>query len=345
MPSAIFGMNGLMNPEALLLLLAVPVILAAEWLARAPGVLNMSTGEAAAAINAAPHPWRRHIPALLRALGLTLLIIALARPLHGLTPRKEVAEVIDIMLCVDVSESMNHVDFGTDRLTVTKLAVHDFVKNRKYNATDRYGLDRLGLILYARVAWTQCPLTLDYAVLTRELDAAKADPRDPRTGATAIGSALGLAVSKLKESESESKVIILLTDGRNNAGELDPLTAAEFANEYGIRVYTIGAGAADESYTVRQSLLGPRAALFGTNAPDEDMLRSIAERTGAKFYRATDKESLQGAYAEISELEKTEIEIGDYYDYEDGFLPFAVLGTVAMAASVFGRRMWFETIP
>lgn len=344
MPTSLFGLNGLMNPEALLLLFAVPLVLAAEWIARAPGALNISTGETAAAFDAAPNAWRRHTPAIIRAIGLTLLIIALARPLHGLTPRKEVADIVDIMLCVDVSESMTVSDFGTDRLTVTKLAVHDFIDNRKYDATDRYGLDRLGLILYARVAWTQCPLTLDYAVLTRELDAAAADPRDPRTGATAIGSALGLAVSKLKDSDSESKVIVLLTDGRNNAGELDPLTAAEFANEYGIRVYTIGAGAADRSLGVTQQLLGPMAALR-SNAPDVEMLQSIAERTGGKFYRATDTDSLQGAYAEINELEKTRVEIGEYYNYQDGFLPFAVLGTLAVATSIFSRRIWFETIP
>jgi len=344
MPSTFLGMNSLMNPEALLLLFAVPLVLAAEWFARAPGVLSISTGETAAKIDAAPHAWRRHTPAVLRAIGLVLLIIAFARPLHGLTPRKEVADVVDIMLCVDVSESMNASDFGTDRLTVTKLAVHDFIDSRKYDATDRYGLDRLGLILYARVAWTQCPLTLDYAVLIRELDGAAANPRDPRTGATAIGSALGLAVSKLKDSDSESKVIVLLTDGRNNAGELDPLTAAEFADEYGIRVYTIGAGAADPSLAVTRQLLGPMANLRG-GAPDEDMLRSIAERTGGKFYRATDTDSLQEAYSEINELEKTTIEIGDYYDYEDGFLPFAIFGTIAIAGSLFSRRVWFETIP
>lgn len=346
MPGSFLGLNALMNPEALLLLLAVPLVLAAEWVARAPGALSLSTGETAASFDAAPNAWRRHTPALIRAIGLSLLIIALARPLHGLTPRKEVADVVDIMLCVDVSESMTAHDLGSnrDRLAVTKLAVHDFIESRKYNAADRYGLDRLGLVLYARVAWTQCPLTLDYAVLIRELDGASANPRDPRTGATAIGSALGLAVSKLKDSDAESKVIVLLTDGRNNAGELDPLTAAEFANEFGIRVYTIGAGSADPTLAVTQQLLGPLAGMR-SNAPDEDMLRAIAERTGGKFYRATDTDSLEGAYAEINELEKTTIEVGEYYDYEDGFMPFALLGTIAMAASLFGRRIWFETIP
>jgi Ca-activated chloride channel family protein len=345
MLEAILGINSLMNPEALLLLFVIPLVLAAEWFARAPGALIISTGETVAAINAAPNAWRRHMPAVLRAIGLTLLIIALARPLHGLTPRKEVADVVDIMLCVDVSESMRATDLSNrDRLAVTKIAVHDFIDSRKYDATDRYGLDRLGLILYARVAWTQCPLTLDYAVLTRELDGASADPRDPRTGATAIGSAIGLAVSKLKDSDSKSKVIVLLTDGRNNAGELDPMTAADFANEFGIRVYTIGAGSADNSLPVTRQLLGPMAGMRG-NAPDEDMLRAIADRTGGKFYRATDTDSLQGAYTEINELEKTTVEIGDYYDFEDGFLPFAICGFIAMAASVFSRRIWFETIP
>ena len=160
---------------------------------------------------------------------------------------------------------------------------------------------------------------------------------------TAIGSAIGLAVSNLDKSEAKSKVIILLTDGQNNHGNLDPITAAQVAKEYGIRVYTIGAGSTGQAVTARRSILGTFAT---QSAPiDEASLRRIAETTGAKYYRASDTASLHEAFEEINQLERTEIELGDVYDYEDGFLPYASLGAAAAVASVLSRRFWFETIP
>ncbi|MFO7975306.1 MAG: VWA domain-containing protein, partial [Candidatus Hydrogenedentota bacterium] len=259
------------------------------------------------------------------------------------------ADVVDIMLCVDVSGSMAAQDFETrgarrNRLEVTKEAVRDFIASRKHKPQDRYGLDRLGLILYAGYAWTQCPLTLDYGVLERELDLAAIDERDPRKQGTAIGSAIGLAVSRLRKSEADTKVIILLTDGLNNAGELNPITAANLANEYNTRIYTIGAGSQEEVLVPRRSLWGN--VMMPAQMPiDEDTLQKITDITGGRFYRATDTKSLVGAYEEINQLEATEIEIGDYYEYEEGFFPYAVLGGLLMLAAVFMRRMWFEPIP
>jgi Ca-activated chloride channel family protein len=343
-----FHFTGLMHPWALVLLVPVVLLFLAEIRAPAPGVLQVSTGETLARLQGNHENMLRRLPALLRALGLALLVFALARPVKGLEARMDEANVIDIMLCVDVSGSMRAVDFESggerrSRLYVTKEAVQDFINSRKERSESRFGRDRLGLVLYAGYAWTQCPLTLDYAVLERELEKAEIDDRDQQKQGTAIGSALGLAASKLSKSEAKTKVIILLTDGLNNKGELDPITAAGLAKDYGIRVYTIGAGS-------RGEVLVP-SPLFGdmfvpAQMPiDEDMLTRIAEITGGKFYRATDTESLEQAYDEINRLERTEIKVADFYDYDEGFMPYASMGMVALLAAVFGRRIWFDPIP
>ncbi|MCL4691739.1 MAG: VWA domain-containing protein [Candidatus Hydrogenedentes bacterium] len=347
--SGLFSFNAIMYPAALLLLIGVLVLFIAELFARAPGAMSVSTGETLATIRGR-HPGAFYrIPALLRAVGLALLVVALARPLQGLSPQKDKADIVDVMLCVDLSQSMSVTDFRTrdtrmNRLEVTKEAVRDFIDSRKNRPSDRYGLDRLGLILYAKYAWTQTPLTLDYAVLERDLENAEINTREQSKQGTAIGSAIGLAVSKLRKSEAKNKVIILLTDGRNNEGELDPLTAAQLAQEYGIRIYTIGAGSSDEVLVTSETLFGPMPDIRRLPI-DEETLRQIADITGGRFYRATDLESLHGAYQEINELETTEVELGDYYEYKEAFMPWAALGAVALLASVFTRRYRFEPIP
>jgi len=346
--NAFLGFDNFMHPWALALLVGVVLLLIAELAAKAGGTMTISTGDTLARIQSSRKALLRRLPAILRALGLALLVIALARPLKGLQARPDRTDVVDIMLCVDVSGSMQAMDFSyggrsLNRLEVTKEAVRDFIESRKMKSTDRYGIDRVGLVLYAGYAWTQCPLTLDYGILERELDLARiADSRGKQ--GTAIGSAIGLAVSKLRKSEAKSKVIILLTDGLNNAGELDPLTAAQIAKDYGIRIYTIGAGSQDEVLVPQQGILGVMMAPMHMPI-DVETLEKIANMTGAKFYRATDTESLQGAYAEINQLETTEIEISDYYEYEEVFMPWAIAGTLVLSLAVFGRRLWFEPIP
>lgn len=344
-----FQINTFMHPWLLLLAPLIVLLFVLECFARAPGAISISTGETLRRVASAKRAVLRRLPALMRALALLLLLVALARPLKGLQPRLDRADVVDIMLCVDVSGSMAAQDFESrgarkNRLEVTKDAVRDFIASRKQKPEDRYGLDRLGLVLYAGYAWTQCPLTLDYDLLDRELELASIDERDPRKQGTAIGSAIGLAASRLRKSEADTKVIILLTDGLNNSGELDPVTAANLAKEYSIRIYTIGAGSQGEVLVPRRSLWGN--VMMPAQMPiDEESLRKIAEITGGRFYRATDTESLIGAYEEINQLEATEIEIGDYYEYEEGFFPWAVFGGALMCAAVVVRRMWFEPIP
>ncbi|MEX2016135.1 MAG: VWA domain-containing protein [Candidatus Hydrogenedentales bacterium] len=344
-----FQFDILANPELLLLLFAVAALLIAELFARPHGAVSVSTGDTLGKLHGRGRRRWRWIPPVLRALGLSLLVFALARPLNGMRPRLEREDVIDILFCVDVSGSMTQLDFvvqqqRVDRLFVTKAAVFDFIENRKMRDSDRYGTDRIGLVAYAAYAWTQCPLTLDYGVFERELEQLAIDPNDEKSTRTAIGSAIGLAVSRLDKSEAESKVIILLTDGINNFGPLDPITAAQVARDYGIRVYAIGAGSTESGGIVTNTLFG--AIRTGSRDPiDEESLKRIASITNAKYYRATDFDSLKEAYQEISELERTEVDIGEVYDYQDGFLPWALAGALCVGASIGTRRRWFEPIP
>jgi len=339
-----FRFDALSSPWVLALLAGVAALLAAELFARAPGAVTISTGETLAALRGSTRDALRRVPAVLRALGLAMLVVALAGPKNGFQVRKDRADVIDIMLCVDVSGSMRQADFRmggqpVDRLFVTKEAVRDFIQSRKDRDEDRFGLDRVGLVLYAAYAWTGCPLTLDYGILEHELDQASIT-NDERSNSTAIGSAIGLAVRRLSQSETKSKVIILLTDGLNNAGELSPMTAAKLAKEYGIRVYTIGAGSTEPGR------IGGFGIFSRQSQPiDEEALKKIAAETGGKYYRATDLETLREAYAEINELERTEVEGNDYYEYKEAFVPWAAVGGLLLLASILGRRTWFEPVP
>ncbi len=331
--------NTLKHPQVLLLLIGVAILFVAEITSRPSGVLSISTGETLRQVRGSSKTILRHIPAVLRAVALAFLLVALARPLSGMRPRVESAEVRDIMLAVDVSGSMTSEDFvengkRRDRLYVTKAAVRDFINNRKARVTDRYGTDRVGLLLYASYAWIQTPLTLDYGLLEHDLERVYIDQRDEKHNRTAIGSAIGLAVSNLSKSPAESKVIILLTDGINNHGSLDPITAAEIAKRYNMRVYSIGAGSPAR-----------RSAVGRDNPIDEDSMKRIASTTGGKYYRATDLKSLREAYQEINELETTEVDLGEVYEYDEAFVPYALVGTAAMLLSIFTRRRWFEAIP
>jgi Ca-activated chloride channel family protein len=331
----------LKHPHFLWLLIPAVLLLAAEWVVRPQGAAVASTGEVMARVRGQLNSVSHKIPSVLRFLALVLLIFALARPLTGMRPVIESAEVRDIMLTLDVSGSMTAIadviqNRPLDRLDVTKLAVIDFIANRKIDETDRFGTDRLGLIAYASWAWIQTPLTLDYGLLEYELGGLEIDTlMEPnKHNQTAIGEAIALSVSNLNKSPAQSKVIVLLTDGNNNAGKIDPLTAADLAKRYGIRVYTIGAGAPDvRNQRARQ------------NPIDETTLKKIAEATGGKYYRATNLNSLQEAYQEINDLETTEIETGMYYEYDEGFFPFAVLGGSVMVMSLMLRRKWFEVLP
>ena len=255
----------------------------------------------------------KYIVIVLRSTAITLLVIALARPQYGNEQTKVTTEGIDIVLAVDVSGSMLAEDFEIggrrcNRLYVIKQVVKDFIQKRTN--------DRIGLVVFAGRAYTQCPMTLDYGMLLQLLE--KVEIGMVEDG-TAIGSAIGSSADRLKNTKAKSKVIILLTDGRNNTGEIDPFTAAEIAKTFGIKIYTIGAG-------TKGLAPFPAIDLFGNTVMkqvkidiDDDALREIAKITDGKYYRATDTESLKEIYSQIDKLEKTESEVTQYTEYHELF--------------------------
>lgn len=343
-----FSFKALQQPAWLWLTPLLLVLLVAEWRAKAPASLRMSTGARLAHMIRERRSLARFLPALFRCAGLGVLLLAMAGPLNGFRQRAEHADVIDIMLCVDVSSSMAATDFvigseAANRLDVTKIAVANFIKSRRLAPDDRYGVDRLGLILYAGIAWTVCPLTLDYGILEHEIGRVEtASERDSAKSGTAIGSAIGLAARRLSQSEAKSKVIVLLTDGRNNRFQLDPMTAAQIAAAYDIKIYTLGVGPVE----AEQQMGNVKAvARSRGDLVDETSLRNIALATGGSYYRATDLDSLEQAYKEINALEPTEIDSGEIYDYEEAHIPWILLGMTLLGMAVFSRRIWFEVLP
>ena len=290
-----------------------------------------------------PSLWTRlrHVLIVLKVAGLSCLIVAMARPQSGLESREISAEGIDIMLTLDVSRSMEHQDLAQgekSRLQVAKEVVADFARGRRS--------DRLGVVVFAGESFTQCPLTLDYTLLLDFLDGVEIPAKQRRQAdwhdSTAIGMALINACNRLRHSEAESKVIILLTDGENNAGEIEPLTAADVAAAIGVRVYTIGVGAADQNQAPR----GMFAGLY-RRAPqiDEETLREVAVRTGGKYYRATSEEKLEAIYREIGELETTEIKTEIKVDYAERFATFLWCGLALLLIGVVLADTRFRSIP
>lgn len=343
-----FSFNGLAHAAWLWAWAPVGVLLVLECLARAPGAIQLSTGDVVARLARDRLSLARFLPPVLRFAGLALLVVALAGPRNGYRSRAENADVVDIMLCVDVSSSMAEQDFfigleAANRLDVTKIAVSNFIENRRLTPDDRYGVDRLGLILYAGIAWTACPLTLDYSILEHEISRAQPTTSTERgKNGTAIGSAIGLAVRRLSQSEAKSKVIVLLTDGVNNRNELDPVTAAQVAAAYDIRIYTLGVGPVGDAQ--QMGAVTARARSRG-NLVDEATLRQIAEATDGSYYRATDITSLDKAYAEINQLEATEVDAGEVYEYEEAHMPWLLSGALLLSISALSRRAWFEVLP
>jgi Ca-activated chloride channel homolog len=276
----------------------------------------------------------RHLPMALRVSGLALLIVAFARPQTGRHEEEVLTEGIDIVLAVDISGSMRTEDFRPkNRLEVAKDVVGRFVRGRRN--------DLMGLVVFAANAYTRCPLTLDYAVLLDLLQQVDIAPREE--DGTAIGMGLATAVARLKDARGKSKVIILLTDGRNNRGQIDPLSGARLGEALGIKVYTIGVGTEGEApYPIDDPILGRRYINVQADI-DEATLRSIAQATGGQYFRALDTKSLAAIFARIDQMEKTEIKVRGYTRHTErfpGFLypgAFLVMAGMLLAATVLRR--------
>ena len=258
--------------------------------------------------------WKRHGRLALRLLALSLLVAGAARPQTGRSVYKTHAEGVDIMLVLDASGSMQAQDFKPkNRLHVAKEVVKEFVAKRQH--------DRIGLVAFAAQAMTQCPLTLDYAMLEKLID--EVDIGMLEDG-TAIGVALATAANRLKSSEAQSRVVILLTDGQNNAGAVDPPTAARVAASLDIKVYTIGVGTRGQApMPVDDPVFGRRLVNVQVDL-DEQTLQSIAGITGGRYFRATDREELLGIYETIDAMEKTRIESETYVSYTERFTWFVL---------------------
>jgi Ca-activated chloride channel family protein len=255
------------------------------------------------------------VPAVLRMAGLALAILAMARPQDRDTIQERFAEGVDIVMVLDTSTSMRAEDFRPNRFEAARAVGEDFIAGRTS--------DRIGLVVFAAKAYTQAPLTLDYDFLLEMMDEVEVGVIED---GTAIGTALAMAVNRLKDTPAESKVIILLTDGQNNRGELSPETAAEVAKTIGVRVYAIGVGAHGEApFVVDHPFAGRQRRMVPVEI-DEDMLRAIADNTGGKYFRATNNAALKQIYDEIGELEKTKIEERIYTEYTERYASFLFPG-------------------
>jgi Ca-activated chloride channel family protein len=255
----------------------------------------------------------RYILIILRSAVIVLLVVALSRPQYGNEQTKVTTEGIDIVLAVDVSGSMLAEDFEMggkryNRLYVIKQVVKDFIQ-RRIN-------DRIGLVVFSGRAYTQCPMTLDYGMLLQLLEKVEIGMIED---GTAIGSAISSSVDRLRGTKAKSKVAVLLTDGRNNAGEIDPFTAAEIAKTFGIKIYAIGAGTKGLAPFPAVDLFGNKVMRQVKIDIDDESLTEIAKITDGKYYRATDTESLKEIYSQIDKLEKTESEVTHYTEYNELF--------------------------
>ena len=314
------------HPIFLVGLILVPALAWGSWRQSrrtAPGVRYSATSDAEV-LPKTLGTRLNGLPVVLGLVSLALAFTALARPQHRDVTVERTAEGIDIMLVLDISTSMTAEDFYPNRFEAAKVVGADFIQGRVS--------DRIGLVVFAAQAYTQAPLTLDYAFLRRMLF-------DVRMGliedGTAIGTALATATARLRDSEAESKVIILLTDGQNNRGEIDPTTAAEVAEALGVKIYAIGVGGEGGS---AGGLFGP---FMQVPEVDEATLREVAGKTGGRYFRATDAGALRSIYDSISELERTEIEETAYVDVEERYAWFLwpALGVLMLNMLLVNTRL------
>jgi Ca-activated chloride channel homolog len=280
--------------------------------------------------------WRtmlRHLLFIFRILSISCVIIALARPQTGNEQQQTSGEGIDIVFCLDISGSMLAQDFTPSRMEAAKQVASEFI--------DRRPTDRMGLVIFAGESFTMCPLTTDHAVLKSQLFNVQSGLLED---GTAIGSGLATGVERLRSSVSKSKVIILLTDGENNGGSIDPNTAREIAKSYGVRVYTVGMGTEGFAPVPVQTSSGVVMQREKVSI-DEKLLTQIANETGGKYYRATDNESLGSIYKEIDRLEKSKFEVTTFTHYTEKFFPFVLAALVFLVFEWILRFTLFRKFP
>ncbi len=276
----------------------------------------------------------RHLVFVCLLISIGFFVVVLARPQSSRNWENVTTEGIDIIIALDISISMLAQDFQPDRLEAAKNVAMEFISGREY--------DRMGLVVFAGEAFTQCPLTTDRAVLLNLF-------KDIKSGiiedGTAIGNGLATSVARLKDSEAISRVVILLTDGENNRGEVAPVTAAEIAKTFGIRVYTVGVGSIGTAPYPVQDQFGRIQLRDMPVKIDEETLQEISSLTDGKYFRATSNNKLEEIYKEIDALEKSRIEVKEFSRKSEEFLPFALLGALFLIVSLFLRVTVFRSIP
>ena len=320
------------NPEYFWLFLVLPLILVWYILRnrRLQGTFKIST---VSSFGKTKFPYFRHTLIFLRIFGLTALITAIARPQTSSSWQDVTTEGIDIVIAMDISGSMLAEDFKPNRLEASKDVAMKFISERPY--------DRIGLVIYAGESFTQCPLTTDHDVLLNLF-------KDVKNGmiedGTAIGMGLATAVNRLKDSEAKSKVVILLTDGVNNSGSIPPVTAAEIAREFGIRVYTIGVGTNGTAPTPYQDQFGRTVYQDVPVRIDEKTLSEIAKLGDGQYFRAFNKNKLENIYKEIDKLEKSKINVTDYRKKSEYFWPFALLAAALFFVEFLLKNTLFKSV-
>ena len=325
------------NPQFLFLLALLPLLMWWYWrtYAKRSATIRYSNLDLLKNLPQPSRYWPRHLQFGLRLLAIALVIVALARPQSGHTEEEVTTEGIDIVLALDISSSMLAEDFRPrNRLEAAKQVAEQFIGGRQN--------DRIGMVVFAARSFTQCPLTLDYGILINFLRKIEIGMIDD---GTAIGLGLATAVDRLRNSKAKSKVIILLTDGVNNAGEIDPVTAARLAQAFQVRIYAIGVGTRGEAmYPVQDPIFGKRYVRMPVEI-DEAMLTRIAGTTKGEYFRATDRQSLEKIFANIDQLEKTKIEIKQFTRYRELFVRWlaAALALVFVEAVLMNTK--FRKIP
>jgi Ca-activated chloride channel family protein len=323
------------NPEYLfLLLLLIPIIFWYVWeLHKSDASLQISSHQNLAKFPKSKKVKLRHLPFIFRVLAIVSIIFGLARPQASNSWRTENTEGIDIIMAMDISGSMMAEDLKPNRLEASKDVAIEFILSRPN--------DNIGLVVFAGESFTQCPLTSDHAVLVNLF---KGVSYGLIEDGTAIGLGLANGVNRIKDSKAKSKVIILLTDGSNNRGDIAPITAAEIAQTFGIRVYTIGVGSHGVVNIPVQTPMGVQYQKMESEF-DEKSLSEIAEMTGGQYFRATDNTKLRRIYQEIDQLEKTKISIREFSKKDEQFFLFALLAFILLILEVLLRNTLLKKIP
>ncbi len=324
------------NPWLLLFLLALPLVFQVSRGHRA--TVNFSSLATLKALRPSRVDLYAGLPSIIRFLALVLLTIALARPQEGHKSTEILSVGVDIMLALDTSGSMRALDFMVEEKRITRLAV---VKGVVSEFIDNRSNDRIGMVVFGEQAYTQCPLTLDQGILQSFLSKLEIGMAGD---STAIGSAIGIAVKRLKDLDSESKVIILLTDGRNNAGTLAPLQATQTAKAFGIKIHTIGVGTKGKAPFLVNSIFGQRYVYQEVDI-DETTLQEISKTTGGQYFRATDLESLKDIYKQIDEMEKSEVKVIDHSEYKELFHYFLMPGLALLLLEIGLSNTLLRRIP